>query len=248
MDKSIKAIKPALWQNDSFIKAALSTVRSPDQEGNLGFSLAFNEAGNDDTIESNRQDWLEFLGLADQPIALCNQIHGNAVKVVYDSTFQDNTDGLVTKEKNLSLGILVADCAAVLLADRKNGVIAAIHAGWRGAVQGILENAIAKMQLSGADPYHIEAFISPCISKEEFEVGEEVAKMFPEMFVDYTSYKKPHINLKKYVVHKLLEAGLQIEKIESNPLCTVKEAGLLHSYRRDKAQSGRMMAIITLSS
>ncbi|MEX1137283.1 MAG: peptidoglycan editing factor PgeF [Balneolales bacterium] len=246
MNNSIKAIKPDIWRNDSRITAGFSTKSSSDKGSTLGFSLGLLGTEDDTVIESNRQDWLAFLGLEDQPLALGKQVHGNEVRTVDDSTFQDNTDGLVTTQKNLALGILVADCAAVLLADRENGVIAAVHAGWRGAVQGILQNAVAKMVLSGADVDCIEAFISPCISLKEFEVGEEVARMFSQEFVDYTSYTKPHIDLKNFVIYELQKAGLQEGNIENNPLCTVKEADTLHSYRRDKVQSGRMMAVISM--
>ncbi|MEX0780524.1 MAG: peptidoglycan editing factor PgeF [Balneolales bacterium] len=246
MDKNISVIKPALWEHAPQIKAGFSTKIAPDKENTFDFSLSFSGTGDDVVVEQNRRQWLKYLGLKNYPIAMGNQVHGNEVRIITNSDFQDNTDGLVTTQKKLALGILVADCAAVLLADRENNVIAAVHAGWRGAIQGILEKAISKMEIAGADANYIEAFVSPCISLANFEVGTEVAEKFPEQFVDYTSFAKPHIDLKNFIKHVLLKAGLQENNLEINTLCTVAEPDILHSFRRESTRSGRMMAVIAM--
>ncbi|MEX2641539.1 MAG: peptidoglycan editing factor PgeF [Balneolales bacterium] len=240
----VDVIRPEIWNNGCGITAAFSTRHFGD--GNKAFSMAYSEMARDSTVDYNRTVWLDHIGLKGIPLALGNQVHGSEVRTVTDSTFQADTDGLVTKQKNLALGILVADCAAVLLADRKAGVIAAVHAGWRGAVEGILEKAIFKMLLAGADVRETEAFISPCISLSAFESGGEVARLFPVQFVDYSTYDKPHIDLKKFINHELVKAGLRQNRIETNPLCTVSEGDKLHSFRRDKERSGRMMAVIAM--
>lgn len=241
MANGFSAIKPAIWGNESRVIAGFSTRTAPLEETHPEFN-------GDARVESNRKQWLEIFGLGNRSLALAKQVHGSEVRIVSDAACQDNTDGLVTTQKNLAVGVLVADCAAVLLADQENEVIAAVHAGWRGAIDGILKKAIAKMLLSGANVNRIEAFISPCISVKAFEVGKDVADLFPVQFVDYKSYEKPHIDLKKFVMSELLISGLHEENIECNPLCTVNEPETLHSYRRDKARSGRMMAVISMDS
>ena len=242
---TIKAIIPALWQDDSTVTAAFSTKPDSGYIEN-DYSLAYSEYRQDRIIEQNRRDWLRELGLGHTGLALGKQVHGSEVKIVTDAIFQNDTDGLVTHVKNLTLGILVADCAAVLLADRSNGIISAVHAGWRGAISGIIGNAIKKMTSLGGDLTQVEAFVSPCISLQAFEVGKEVAQRFPDEYVDYHSYDKPHINLKAFLVRELTKSGLTESNIESHEACTVGRPESFHSFRRDKEKSGRMMAVISL--
>ncbi|MEX0685907.1 MAG: peptidoglycan editing factor PgeF [Balneolales bacterium] len=241
-------IIPAFWKNDDLITAAFSTMKPVNVEYGYtsDFSLANTDTRHDHFVEYNREQWLNALGLSNKPLCIGKQVHSNQVNIATDSTYQQNTDGLITTNTNLALGIFVADCAAVLIADKENKVIAAIHAGWRGAINGIIRVAITKMTTVGADVRLIKAFVSPCISQTAFEVGYEVAEMFPQDFVDYKTYSKPHIDLRKFLTQELIEAGLKKQNIESHQACTFTESDRFHSYRRDKEKSGRMMAIISM--
>jgi copper oxidase (laccase) domain-containing protein len=98
----------------------------------------------------------------------------------------------------------------------------------------------------GVKPERCLAFISPCISVRHFEVGTEVADQFPDSFVDYEQYEKPHIDLKGFLQYQLEGAGVRREHIEVHPGCTVEDKQDYYSYRREGAMSGRMMGVIQL--
>ncbi len=210
-----------------------------------GLNLGYNTIEEDSITQRNRALWLEAAGAKPEKTSWGIQIHKNHVQVVEKAGVFPNTDALVTNVPGFSLGVFVADCAAILLADKQAGVIGAVHAGWKGAVAGVLPNAVEEMRKLGAKTSKMEAFVSPCISKEKFEVGEEVAVQFPESVTD-RSYQKPHIDLKKFVVDQLLDEGVPETAIKSDPGCTFSEADRFYSFRREKKKSGRMMALITL--
>ena len=137
------------------------------------------------------------------------------------------TDGFVSNTQGLALAIQVADCAAVLLGDSENKVIGAAHTGWRGAVADIVPKTIQKMKRLGAASTYIKAFVSPCISLQNFEVGEEVAAQFPDKFVDRTNYSKPHVNLKNFIEYQLMKEGILEEHIEIDDSCTIADKHFL---------------------
>src|SRR5690625_6312525 len=93
------------------------------------------------------------------------------------------------------------------------------------------------MNGAGGDPQHMRAYISPCISLENFEVGEEVARQFPNEFCDYVSWDKPHIDLKGFLLSELLEAGISERKILTSEYCTMEDTRF-YSYRREKEKAG----------
>eukprot|EP00899_Mesostigma_viride_P020483 jgi/Mesvir1/28436/Mv15859-RA.1 len=127
-------------------------------------------------------------------------------------------DGLVTTHENVILCVTGADCGALLLADSHSGVIAACHAGWRGAVAGIVQETLATMATCGARPEHTRVFVAPCISAPSFEVGEEVAEQFPpEFVVRDPRWPRPHVDLKGFMKQKCMEKGIAEHSIEIHP-------------------------------
>lgn len=212
-----------------------------------GLNLGFTPTDQADAVKENRK--LVFNRLSHDPaeIALADQVHGTRVQEVAGPGTFSETDGLITRIPGLALGIQVADCAAVLLGDPQQGIVAAIHAGWRGAAGGIMINTVKKMQTLGANTADLRVFISPCISRGHFEVGEEVAEQFPDAFVDYRSFAKPHVDLKAFLVNQLEQLGLQKKHIEIHPGCTFANKNFF-SYRREGDQSGRMMGFIKRTS
>jgi YfiH family protein len=155
------------------------------------------------------------------------------------------TDGLITATDGLTLGIKVADCAAILFCDPVAGISAAVHAGWRGAVGGIHRNALRMMTEAGCEPGRIQAWISPCIGIAAFEVGEEVADRFPDRFVHREGVAKPHVDLGGFLRAELESIGLSPSHILQDGRCTVEHPELFWSYRREAQDAGRMMALIT---
>lgn len=179
-------------------------------------------------------------------IALAEQIHGSDVEVVSGSGYFDGVDGLVTKQFGLLIGIKVADCAAILISDPVMGVIAALHAGWRGATSGILPNTIEVMEKEGAEIKNMRCYISPCLSLENFEIGEEVAIQFPSACVDRTIGKKPHLNLKAFLRQQMSDIGILSNHVEIDKRCTIDDT-TFYSFRRERDNAGRMLAFIKQS-
>ncbi len=178
--------------------------------------------------------------------AWLEQVHSGEVRITNTSGLIGQADGLVTTKKGLALTIQVADCIPVLFADGKHQIIGAAHAGWRGVVAGIVPNTIKAMIQLGAYPEHIQVWIGPGISLRHFEVGEEVASQFSSERVD-RSREKPHVDLQAVVRDQLESEGILSSQIQTAQGCSFGDSLLFHSYRRDKEQSGRMVAMISLT-
>lgn len=209
-----------------------------------GLNLGYNTQEQEEVVEANRNKLIKILQLDPAWIAYAEQVHSNKVQIVSQGGIYPETDALVTQIPGLSLSIQVADCAAVLLWDDTNKVIGAAHAGWRGAAGDIIPRTIRRMISSGTREQLIKAYVSPCISMPNFEVGMEVAEQFPDRFVDYDSYEKPHIDLKRFIKYQLTKEGLLARNIEIDEDCTVDKEELYYSYRREGQMSGRMMGLI----
>ena len=128
-------------------------------------------------VSENRRRVCLALGGSPERLASPRQIH-SARAVATDRAFapgeRPEADALVTRTPSLILGVLAADCAPILLCDPHNGVIAAAHAGWRGAVGGVLESTVEVMTALGADPGKTAAGVGPCLSQSSFEVGPDL--------------------------------------------------------------------------
>lgn len=245
---NIEAIYPNVFGDSEQVQAIFTLKNdhiSSENRAIHGLNLGFNTEEAPEIIESNRDLLIEKFDLDKEWIAFANQVHSNRVKVVVNGGTFANTDALITQVPGLALAIQVADCAAILIADENAGIVAAIHAGWRGAAGDIVPRTVQKMVELDGNPDQFRAFISPCISQTEFEVGSEVAEQFPVQFVDDENFEKPHINLKAFLKNQLADLGLMPENIEIHAGCTVRDKDF-YSYRREGEKSGRMMAIIRL--
>lgn len=209
-----------------------------------GLNLGLNTNEQREIVEHHRSQLLSQLEIDSESIAYAGQVHSNRVQVITRGGTYAGTDALVTEIPGLALAIQVADCAAVLLADPEEKIIAAVHAGWRGAAGNILPKAIDSMLSLGAHTKNMKAFVSPCISQENFEVGEEVADYFPARFVDYQSYAKPHVDLKGFLKSQMREMGMVEAHIKVHNGCTVANEQRYYSYRREQQGSGRMLGMI----
>lgn len=250
LEADFSLIKPRLLDGSDEIKAWFSLKNEQYGSKNEvpGLNLGFNTPQKKEQVEENRSALISSLSMDEKWMAYADQVHSNRVQVVSQGGIFPSTDGLITKIPGLTLAIQVADCAAVLLWDSTAKVIAALHAGWRGAVGDIVPKGIEMMVKEGAKPENLHAFVSPCLSVENFEVGQEVAEQFPDEQVDYQNFEKPHVNLKGFIKQQMLEAKIPEENIEIHPECTITEAEKYYSYRREGNQSGRMMALIQIRS
>ncbi len=223
------------------------------QDGANG-SLNMSEALGDDPdhVARNRTAAVQALGLSE--LASLKQTHSNTVitlDVAPSPGARPEADALVTALPGIGLGILTADCAPVLLADREAGVVGAAHAGWRGAVDGIIANTVRAMESLGARPSAMITVIGPTISASNYEVGAEFRETLlgrhPEAEVHFSSPDgtRVHFDLPGFVRSCLGAAG--VGQIEDLRLCTYAEPGLYFSHRfstHNKTKAGRQIAII----
>ncbi|MGA3076439.1 MAG: peptidoglycan editing factor PgeF [Bryobacteraceae bacterium] len=147
-------------------------------------------------------------------------------------------DALLENTPGHLVAVKTADCIPILLVDEEHRAVAAVHAGWRGMVQGIVRHAVRRMQGEfGTRPEQLHAAIGPGIGKCCYEVGAEVAAQFGET-------GPCHIDLAEANRRQLAEAGVPEPRIYVANLCTKCCAGDFHSYRRDKEEAGRMFSFI----
>ena len=209
-----------------------------------------------DMIATNRQLVCQALGSEAEQLATVCQIHSADVVIVEQAITEDrpHADALVTNVPRLAIGILTADCGPVLFADADAGVIGAAHAGWKGAMGGVLENTVLKMIKLGARRGNIVAALGPCISQANYEVGPEYLSTFLNADMSNNRYfilseKEGHsmFDLTSYVVDRLLSSGINASSVN---LCTYQDEGRFYSYRRSVHKSepdyGRQISAIML--
>ena len=210
-------------------------------------------------VRENRARVAELLGAEPPDLLTVFQKH-SADTVIADKPWKDGkppeADAIVTARPGLALGVLTADCAPVLFCDGEARVIGAAHAGWKGALSGIVEATIAAMTELGAKPERIVAAIGPAISQEAYEVGGDFMQQFladaPEseaFFITDESSGEPHFDLPAYVGERLARAG--VGTIADLGLCTYCEETRLFSYRRSQHHGeddyGRQISAILLT-
>lgn len=210
------------------------------------------------TRKVDRAGVAESLGVKPERLFTCRQIHSAKV-VVVDELWRElpEADAMVTKEKGVALGILTADCVPVLFADAGAGVIGAAHAGWRGAISGVLENTVKAMEELGALRKNIRGAIGPCIWQNSYEVGPE----FPAPFLAEDGANEKYFraafksdrymfDLAGYVLGKL--KALELRDVEPSVSDTFADEEFFYSYRRDtlrgEKQSGRLISGIMLGN
>jgi YfiH family protein len=221
--------------------------------GNGGFSSEEDL----ERLKKTRAPMEEYLHIAPQHLLCCNQIHSTDVVTVTKlwSSNAPKADALVTNRPGIAVGILTADCGPILFADHTNRVIGAAHAGWRGALSGIIENTITAMEKLGASKHHIHAALGPCISQHSYEVGPEFPAPFlaenPENQRFFRNgFKSDHyqFDLPAYITAKLRSLGLF--SIEGSPADTCGEPDRFFSHRystlRNEKREGNLMSAIAL--
>jgi len=214
-------------------------------------------SGDDRTsVVENRKKISHWLGITDENLATPYQVHSPDV-VVTDTAWHEErpkADAVVTDKPGLAIGIVTADCGPVLFADENAKVIGAAHAGWKGALTGVLENTIAEMEKLGAQRGAITAVLGPTISQQNYEVGPD----FPTPFLDQNesnrefftpSQKDGHFmfDLTGYIVQRLNEAGVHGTSVD---ICTYGNESDFYSYRRtthrQESDYGRQLSAIVL--
>jgi polyphenol oxidase len=187
-------------------------------------------------VAENRRRVREALGA--EALNTLYQVHSANVATVIEAWTQGpQADGMATSVPGIALGILTADCAPVLFADAEARVIGAAHAGWKGALGGVLEATLAAMERLGAARGRIAAAIGPCISQVNYEVGPEFLARFlaeddshADFFVPSDRTGHHHFDLEGFAAARLKRAG--VDKVERLAACTYANAAEFFSYRR----------------
>jgi len=231
---------------------------APFDSLNLGLADAPGDPDEWSRVQENWRRFMQAVGLQDRRLVRARQVHGvttisadtDADAVRAEPPFSDG-DALVTTDPGQALAVRVADCAPVLLADPVARVVAAVHAGWRGTVGGIVGEAIRAMQVRGARSDRMVAAIGACIGFEAFQVGGEVRQAFAAEGLELATGEdtvpgKWRVDLRRALASQLAAMGVGPERIDLDATCTVQTGETQFSYRREGARSGRMAGIIGL--
>jgi len=207
-------------------------------------SLNGSLSGGDDraAVQANRDLVARSLGAA--AMAGLTQVHGAAVVTVdqpWPAGAGPRADAMVTRRPGVALGVITADCAPVLLADPAAGVVGAVHAGWRGAVAGVLEATVSAMAALGADPARIAAAVGPCIRQPSYEVGADLRDAVlaeradaARFFVDGAQPGRWQFDLSGYCALRLAGVG----RVDIVPADTAAEPERFFSHRRRTLAGG----------
>ena len=198
------------------------------------------------------------MGVSFEKLLTCSQVHSPdvvTVEKVWEAGARPRADALVTKLKGVALGVITADCGPILYVDPDAGVIGAAHAGWRGALTGVIENTIDAMEKIGARRKHIHAALGPCIGKMSYEVGPKFVAPFLAENPAHERFFRPGrgehymFDLPAYIEGKLRAAGIASYAPPGSDTCA--DEARFFSYRRDTVQGlpsfGRQISAIALA-
>ena len=258
------------------ISAALNPVVSPalaragiqhaffTREGGVseglyaGLNGGIGSADQPSHVAENRARMAAHLGVPPENLLSLYQIHSASalhVRERWAPTDRPQADGMVTQVPGLALAVGAADCGPILFADPGAGVIGAAHAGWKGALGGVLEATLAAMETAGAQRRRIIAATGPMLSQAHYEVGPEFLATFiandpgnRRFFRPGAREGFPHFDLPGFIRHRLATAG--VGTIEDCGLCTYADEARFYSYRRkthrNEPDYGRLIAAIRL--
>ena len=194
------------------------------------------------------------MGIKRSNLILMYQTHSNKVIEVKNNKFRRKirSDAIITRNKKIALGVVTADCVPVLLCDEKNEMVGCIHAGWKGALKGIIKNTVSKIRKNNKYG-KIFACIGPCIGRKNYEVGLKFYRKFMaksnknKLYFSFKNKNKKLFNLRKFVKDKLEELNVSVDHVNHD---TYKERNNFFSYRRSiilkEKDYGRCISVIRL--
>lgn len=206
------------------------------------------------SVYENRRRICQTFNLSLEDLGVVDQRHTNIVHVITKPFLRDDIpvgDALITSTPNVLIGVKTADCVPILLADQTQPLVAAIHAGWRGAVGGIIENTLRRMNEMGAKSQNIVAALGPCIWQESFEVDRSFVETFKgseQFFVVGKHRNHYQFDLPGYVISRLKKTGVAI--VSPSPADTFTDEKNFFSCRRKTVKNeldfGNQMSVICI--
>ncbi len=203
-----------------------------------GLNVGLGSKDERENVHENRARVARWFSAAPERLATVHQVHSPDVVVVDDSYdgARPEADALVTATPGIVLGVLAADCGPILFCDPEVRIAGAAHAGWKGALYGVLENTIAAMEKLGAKRENILASLGPSIGRRNYEVGPEFVQRFLDVDGTYERYFTPSekadhamFDLPGLTTQRLADAGVTAENLD---ICTYPDEDRFYSYRR----------------
>ncbi len=235
------------WPAPANVRAVCSTRNGGSSAGAYGsLNLGDHVADNAMHVQDNRRRYQQVAQMPAAPVWL-QQVHGTTVQVLTaQSAANQPADASVTSETHVVCTVMTADCLPLLLCDNSGTQVGAVHAGWRGLCDGVIESAVAHF----ANPAKVLAYLGPAIGPQVFEVGDEVRRAFvaraAQAELAFQQIAKDKWLADLYLLARQRLMGVGVQQIYGGTYCTYRQAELFFSYRRD-GQTGRMASSIWLT-
>lgn len=227
---------------------AQSTRKGGEGDQVMPMNISYRVGDSSSNVDRNRKRFFAASGIRPEVVTTTGQVHGPTVRRVLEPGHYERCDGLITDRPGLFLATTVADCLPVYLCDPVRRAVGVVHAGWRGSREEIVGTALGLMSREFSTvPADLWAYLGPGAGRCCYEVGRDVANQFPAECLESGPGGKTRLDLALFNRNLLLGAGVPESQIGVSEHCTIHEADVFHSYRRDGIRSGRMMGIIGLS-
>jgi purine-nucleoside/S-methyl-5'-thioadenosine phosphorylase / adenosine deaminase len=237
------------WDAPQLVHGFLGRIGGVSAGSFASLNLAYWVGDDAAHVDENWRRLREVIG--NDPIARCHQVHGRTVRIVTRENIAEKPegDGMVTAERGVILAVASADCVPILMVDANCKIVGAIHAGWRGVIAGIAEEAVRAMEALGAEVRELRAALGASIGQCCFEVDDDLAHRFArevagsERRARAGRQGKSHLDLRAIIADQLIRAGLPRESIANVGPCT-KCANNRFFSRRADSSSGLQLSFI----
>ena len=210
------------------------------------FNMSYSVGDEPQVITENRERFFNKLKLNTESVVYQKQVHGDEISFVKSGGVCGTSDAMITDKNDIGLAISTADCCAVFIYDPANKAIAGVHSGWRGTSKAILLKVLQSLANEfDSAPGDLVCYLSPSISKINYEVGVEVAELFDLNYLQQKN-EKYLLDIPKINEDILLNYGVFPHNIKISNLCSFEYSSILHSYRRDGKKSGRALGVIAM--
>lgn len=237
-------LKPYIFNEFPEIIFGFSTKLGPGTGPPYYFNLSQSVDDDRDKVNYNREVFFNSIGLTREKAAFQKQVHGDTITYVSVPGNVGESDAMVTDKREVALSISTADCTAIFIYDPVKKIIAGIHSGWRGTEKRITAKTLQRLKTEyGCRAENLFVYVGPSISRDNYEVGREVADRFNSRYVDEKN-GKIYLDVSAANYDMIINAEVPYHQIQKSPLCSFEYKELLHSFRRDGKRSGRSLGVI----